>query len=73
MPDQALLEKISRVYAFVRSRSLNSILQGYTLDDYLNQEKERIKGASNNRMTKLDRLNKLKQDIDNIDDEASSK
>ncbi len=71
MSDVALLEKIARVYSFVRSKSLNSVFQGYTLDDYLNQEKERIKGKSTQRMTKLDRLNKLQQDIDNIDDEAS--
>ncbi len=62
---ETTLQKIASIYSFVRSRSFNKTFNGFTFDDFLNEEKDKIKGTGI-RMSKEKRLDKLNEDIEKV-------
>lgn len=59
-----LLVRLSKIYAFVKSRELTKTLSSYTFDDYIDQAKDEIKSdTETTRPTKLQQLDDLEEEI----------
>jgi len=59
-----LLVRLSKIYAFVKSRELTKTLSSFTFDDYIDQAKNEIKSETETaRPTKLQQLDNLEDEI----------